>query len=54
MKKTGQKNSIWAESYSKENMEKSRAFPKSSWYREDLAPLLGTYITLECRNYEIE
>ena len=54
MKKGGQKNSIWAESYSRESMEESRQFPKSSWYREDLAQLLGTYITLECRNYEIE
>ena len=54
MKKGGQKNSIWAESYSKESMEKSKEFPKSSWYREDLEQLLGTYITLECRNYEIE
>ena len=54
MKKGGQKNSIWAESYSKESMEESRQFPKSSWYREDLAQLLGTYITLECKNYEIE
>ena len=54
MKKGGQKNSIWAESYSRESMEKSKEFPKSSWYRDDLAPLLGTYITLECRNYEIE
>lgn len=54
MKKGGQKNSIWAESYSKESMEESRQFPKSSWYREDLSQLLGTYITLECKNYEIE
>ena len=54
MKKGGQKNSIWAESYSRESMEKSKEFPKSSWYRDDLAPLLGTYITLECRNYKIE
>ena len=54
MIKGGQKNSIWAESYSKESIEKSKEFPKSSWYRDDLAPLLGTYITLECRNYEIE
>ena len=54
MKKGRQKNSIWAESYSKESMEESRQFPKSSWYREDLAQLLGTYITLECKNYEIE
>jgi hypothetical protein len=54
MKKGGLKNSIWAESYSRESMEKSKEFPKSSWYRDDLAPLLGTYITLECRNYEIE
>ena len=54
MKKGGQKNSIWAESYSKERMEESRQFPKSSWYREDLSQLLGTYITLECKNYEIE
>ena len=54
MKKGGQKNSIWAESYSKESMEKSKEFPKSCWYREDLAQLLGTYITLECRNYESE
>ena len=54
MKKGGQKNSIWAESYSKESMEKSKEFPKSCWYGEDLAQLLGTYITLECRNYEIE
>ena len=54
MKTGGQKNSIWAESYSKESMEESRQFPKSSWYREDLVPLLGTYITLECSNYEIE
>ena len=54
MRKGGQKNSIWAESYSKESMEESRQFPKSSWYREDLAQLLGTYITLECKNYEIE
>ena len=54
MRKGGQKNSIWAESYSRESMEESRHFPKSSWYREDLAQLLGTYITLECKNYEIE
>ena len=54
MKKGGQKNSIWAESYSKESMEQSKQFPKSSWYREDLEQLLGTYITLECSNYEIE
>lgn len=54
MKKGGQKNSIWAESYSKESMEQSKQFPKSSWYREDLVPLLGTYITVECQNYEIE
>ena len=54
MKKSGQKNSIWAESYSLESIEKSRQFPKSSWYREDLEQLLGTYITLECKNYEIE
>ena len=54
MKKSGQKNSIWADSYSRESMEASKQFPKSSWYREDLAPLLGTYITLECRNFEIE
>ena len=54
MKKSGQKNSIWAESYSRESMERSKQFPKSSWYREDLEQLLGTYITLECRNYEIE
>ncbi|MBQ6518674.1 MAG: hypothetical protein IJI14_08140 [Anaerolineaceae bacterium] len=54
MKKGGQKNSIWAESYSRESMEESRQFPKSSWYREDLAQLLGTFITLECKNYEIE
>ena len=54
MKKGRQKNSIWAESYSKESMEESRQFPKSSWYREDLSQLLCTYITLECKNYEIE
>ena len=54
MKNGGQKNSIWAESYSMESMERSKQFPKSSWYRDDLAPLLGTYITLECKNYEIE
>ncbi len=54
MKKGGQKNSIWAESYSKESMEKSKEFPKSSWYRDDLEPLLGTYITLECGSFEIE
>jgi hypothetical protein len=54
MKKRGQKNSIWAESYSMYNMEMSKQFPKSIWYREDLEPLLGTYITVECRNYEIE
>ena len=54
MRKGGQKNSIWAESYSRESMEESRHFSKSSWYREDLAQLLGTYITLECKNYEIE
>ena len=35
-------------------MEQAQRFPKSSWYREDLVPLLGTYITLECGNYEIE
>ena len=54
MKKAGQKNSIWAESYSGKSMEQVQRFPKSSWYREDLVPLLGTYITLECGNYEIE
>ena len=54
MKKGGQKNPIWAESYSRKSMEESRQFPKSSWYREDLAQLLGTFITLECKNYEIE
>ena len=54
MKRGGQKNSIWAESYSRESMEKSKEFPKSRWYREDLVPLLGSYITLECGNYEIE
>lgn len=54
MKNGGQKNSIWAESYSRESMERSKQFPKSSWYRDDLTPLLGTYITLECKNYEIE
>ena len=54
MKSGGQKNSIWAESYSRESMEKSKEFPKSRWYREDLVPLLGSYITLECGNYEIE
>ena len=54
MKKGGQKNSIWAESYSRESMERSRMFPKSSWYREDLTPLPGTFITVECRNFEIE
>ena len=54
MKNGGQKNSIWAESYSRESMERSKQFPKSSWYRDDLAPLLGAYITLECNNYEIE
>ena len=54
MRKGRQKNSIWAESYSRESMEESRQFPKSSWYREDLAQFLGTYITLECKNYEIE
>lgn len=49
MRKGGQKNSIWAESYSRESMEESRHFPKSSWYREDLAQLLGPYITLDRR-----
>ena len=54
MKKGRQKNSIWAESYSMDNMKMSKQFPKSIWYREDLEPLLGTYITVECKNYEIE
>ena len=54
MKKGGQKNSIWAESYSRESMAKSKEFPKSSWYRDDLAPLLGTFITLACSNNDIE
>ena len=54
MKRGGQKNSIWSESYSRESMEKSKEFPKSRWYREDLVPLLGSYITLECGSYEIE
>ena len=54
MRNSGQKNSIWAESYSKDKMEESRKYEKSRWYREDLVPLLGSYITLECDKYEIE
>ena len=54
MRNKGQKNSIWAESYSKEKMEESKQYEKSIWYRDDLVPLLGTYITIECSKYEIE